>query len=108
MGEQLGRVPDDLKERVIEVVIRRLTSLDHRDRLRAVELVEYLRLNGNIHKPYLSGCARWNEQGQFVLVPEVIDEASTRFSEWWRNPIPWPQKKQVSPLEGSKLSISGL
>ncbi|MGC3992454.1 MAG: hypothetical protein QM796_22690 [Chthoniobacteraceae bacterium] len=106
-GEQLGRVSDALKERVIGVVISKLKSLPPIDRLRAVELIEYLRLDGKVYKPQLSGTARGNEPGRLEPMSETIDDASTLFTNWWQSPIPWSKKKQISPLEGSGLSISG-
>ncbi len=107
MGIQLGRLPDELKARVIDEIFQRITSLDRPDCLKAIELVEYLRLDGDIFKPHLSRGELRNKDGISTTMPEAIDEAVTRFADWWRSPFPWPEKKKISPLEGSNLSIIG-
>ena len=105
-GQHIGTVPDEVKTRVIDSIVRRMPILDGPDRVRAVEFVEYLRLDGDFYKPQLIGATVMTGPTTFRVVPEVVDEAASRYTRWWQSPAPWPEKKQIAPLAGSNLKFS--
>jgi hypothetical protein len=104
-GSHLGSIPEQIKIKAIGAVIERFDHLDDPAKLRAILLVEYLRLDGDIQKPEFIDLDRLNEQGQRLQDSEAVEQAAILYRNWWQGPMSWQEKKQISPLDGSGLSI---
>lgn len=83
-----AKFPMHMKARLIEKIIGKLNQMDLFTKLRAILLVEHVRLDGKLYKPALRGATRSDEKGQLVLAPEVIDQAAALYTDWWHNPAP--------------------
>ena len=108
-GDNLGMSTDSLKIKVISDLFQRFKFLTPEDQVDALLLIEYLRLDGNLHKGQFSSDSvySWNVKTRdWTYLPEGIAKAHKSFEEWWS--IGWPKNKNVNPLLGTGISIGGI
>jgi hypothetical protein len=105
-GEAPSRANEELKEQIVETVIRRLDTMPDRRAVSAMLFVESLRRGTPLWKGGFSNLYTWDrDRRQWDLRREQFELAKRSFRNWWAQNSSWREKATSDPLAGTGLRI---
>jgi hypothetical protein len=109
-GNCIYRLSDRASERLVSALIRGLNENDSGSEQRIV-LIEEIRRGEFLGKGKISTSALSTEQPRSAeewrawMETKAIPLAKERMRVWWESPLPWSQKRNVNPLEGTEVGV---
>ena len=108
-GSACGRLHESLKPALVNHLLATVDADPPEIQISKLVFIEYLRLDGNLHKGgFVHGTVlNWDEQQRHARYdPVKIQQAIAAFRSWNSQSLPWSALRTSDPLAGTGMRIS--